>query len=137
MNIMTYGNMKFYSIFALTVIACANCEDVYKTKFDNVDVESIMKNERLLKNHLKCLLEDKACIPELEELKKHIPEMMETCCAKCSEKHKENGRKVALYMMEHKPDIVKKVMDKYDPQREYVKRCSEQLTASGIDITKL
>ncbi|KAK9888082.1 hypothetical protein WA026_000358 [Henosepilachna vigintioctopunctata] len=130
--------MKFFFAF-VTVATIVNvyCEDVYKSKFDNIDLDAIMKNERLLQNHFSCLIEGKGCTPEADELRKHIPEIMETCCAKCTEKHKESAKKMTLFLIENKPELVKKLMDKYDPDRKFLEKCSEHLKAGGIDTSKL
>ncbi|XP_044756932.1 ejaculatory bulb-specific protein 3-like [Coccinella septempunctata] len=127
-------------IFILLVAVSAainvvNCEDVYSSKFDNIDVDAIMKNERLLQNHMNCLIDGKACTPEAEELRKHIPEIMETCCAKCSDKQKEGAKKMTEFLKEHKPELVKKILDKYDPDRKYIEKCTEQLKAGGFDLS--
>lgn len=36
----------------------------YETKFDNVDVEDLLKNDRLLKNYVKCLEYEGPCTPD-------------------------------------------------------------------------
>lgn len=37
---------------------------VYDTKFDNVDVDDLLKNDRLLKNYVKCLEYEGPCTPD-------------------------------------------------------------------------
>lgn len=56
----------------LIAVACALAEDKYTTKFDNVDLDSILKSERLLKNYVNCLLEKGSCTPDGKELKGEI-----------------------------------------------------------------
>lgn len=65
----------------------------------------------------------------------HIPEIVETCCAKCSDKHKEGAKKVTQYVIENKPEYIKQLLDKYDPDRTYAKKCSENLKSGGIDLS--
>ncbi|RZC33172.1 OS-D domain containing protein [Asbolus verrucosus] len=41
----------------------------YTTKYDNVDLDEIIKSDRLLKNYVNCLLEKGNCTPDGAELK--------------------------------------------------------------------
>lgn len=62
--------MKSIVLCALvSFFAIVNCADTYSSKFENIDIDGIIKNERLLQNHFNCLLEGKGCTPEAEELK--------------------------------------------------------------------
>nr|AEE61841.1 unknown [Dendroctonus ponderosae] len=36
----------------------------YTTKYDNVDLEEIIKSDRLMKNYVNCLLEKGKCTPD-------------------------------------------------------------------------
>ncbi|XP_044757248.1 ejaculatory bulb-specific protein 3-like [Coccinella septempunctata] len=128
--------MKFFVVFAAITIASVLGEDVYDTsKFGNVDIDAILQNDRLLQNHFNCLIDGKGCTPEGEELRKHIPEIMETCCAKCSDKQKEDGKKVTEFLLQNKPEIMKKLLDKYDPERKYKEKCADHLKSQGIDLS--
>lgn len=44
----------------------------YTTKYDNVDINEVVHNERLLKNYVNCLLETGSCSPDGLELKSKI-----------------------------------------------------------------
>nr|XP_023021664.1 ejaculatory bulb-specific protein 3-like isoform X3 [Leptinotarsa decemlineata] len=74
----------------ITAISSAIPEKTrYTTKYDNVNLEEIIKNDRLLKNYVDCLLDKGKCTPDGLELKKNMPDAIETDCSKCSEKQKE------------------------------------------------
>lgn len=65
-------NLTMKSIFLCSLIALfaiVNCDDHYSSKFENIDIDGIIKNERILQNYLNCLLEEKGCTPEADELK--------------------------------------------------------------------
>lgn len=53
---------------ALTVVS-SRPDDKYSTKFDNVDLDEIIQNQRLLKNYVNCLLDKGNCSPDGQELK--------------------------------------------------------------------
>lgn len=44
-------------------------EDKYTTKWDNIDIDSILKSDRLLRNYINCLLEKGRCTPDGLELR--------------------------------------------------------------------
>ena len=42
---------------------------LYTDKYDNIDIDAVIANERLLKNYIGCLLESNPCTPDVKELK--------------------------------------------------------------------
>lgn len=66
-----------------------------------------------------------------------MADIMATCCEKCSEKHKEEAHKMMNHMIEKKPELVKKLLDKYDNDRKYRDQCAEKLKAEGVDLSNL
>lgn len=41
----------------------------YDTKYDSIDLNELLKNDRLRKNYVKCLLNEGPCTPDAQELK--------------------------------------------------------------------
>lgn len=41
----------------------------YETKYDNIDLDELLKNDRLRKNYVKCLLNEGPCTPDGLELR--------------------------------------------------------------------
>lgn len=41
----------------------------YETRYDNIDLDELLKNDRLRKNYVKCLLNEGPCTPDGQELK--------------------------------------------------------------------
>lgn len=44
-------------------------KDGYDSKYDNIDLDELLKNDRLRKNYVKCLLNQGPCTPDAQELK--------------------------------------------------------------------
>jgi len=66
--------MRHPIVALLTVCALSSTvvfadEVQYTTKFDNVDVDGIISNERLLNGYVGCLLDRNPCTPDAAELK--------------------------------------------------------------------
>lgn len=57
---------KLFLFVAFTVLAVTNS---YETKYDGIDLDEILKSERLLNNYVKCLMTEGPCTPDGYELK--------------------------------------------------------------------
>lgn len=44
----------------------------YDTKYDSIDLNELLKNDRLRKNYVKCLLNEGPCTPDGQELRSNI-----------------------------------------------------------------
>nr|CAJ01514.1 hypothetical protein [Pediculus humanus corporis] len=82
-----------FCAFALAAGARVPRDEKYSTKYDNIDLDSILKNDRLLQNYVNCLLDKGTCTPEGTDLKKVLPDALENACAKCSEAQKRGAEK--------------------------------------------
>ncbi|KAM0730270.1 Allergen Tha p 1 [Formica fusca] len=116
----------------LIAVACALAEDKYTTKFDNVDLDSILRSERLLKNYVNCLLEKGSCTPDGKELKEHLPDALETGCHKCSEKQRNGSEKVIRFLVNKKPETWEQLKKKYDPTGEFSHKYEDELEKHNI-----
>ncbi|KAF4527321.1 hypothetical protein B566_EDAN001097 [Ephemera danica] len=96
------------------VLGLVYAQDKYTTKWDNVDLDQILGNQRLRDNYVKCLLDQGSCTPDGSELKRVLPEALQTDCAKCNEKQKQGGEKTI-----HKP---------------YERRCRRLMTAKVLKL---
>lgn len=64
------------SLFCVTLVLCSEpvkngeaATGAYDTKYDNIDLEELLRNDRLRKNYVKCLLGQGPCTPDGLELK--------------------------------------------------------------------
>lgn len=55
--------MKLVLFFSF-VVAIAIAAENYPTQFDNIDVDQILKSDRLMKNYINCLLDKGSCTPD-------------------------------------------------------------------------
>nr|AKW47219.1 chemosensory protein 17 [Chrysoperla nipponensis] len=111
--------MKVFCFLILSLIAIVYAEDKYTTKYDNVNLEDILSSDRLLRNYVKCLKGIGKCTPDGAELKRLLPEALETECAKCSEKQREGSHKVISHLINKKPQLWKELEEKYDPTGKF------------------
>lgn len=48
---------------------------IYTSKFDNVNLDQILRSERLLNNYFKCLMEKGPCTPDAAELRRKLSKL--------------------------------------------------------------
>lgn len=61
--------MKVFVLVLLSVVVVVTAEEKYTTKYDDIDLDAILNNERLLKQYHECLMDRGKCTKEGEELK--------------------------------------------------------------------
>ncbi|NP_001298147.1 ejaculatory bulb-specific protein 3-like precursor [Stomoxys calcitrans] len=126
--------MKLFTFALVVLIAAVSAEDKYTTKYDNVDVDEILKSDRLFKNYYNCLIDVGKCTPDARELKKTLPDALKTECAKCSEKQRANSDKVLRYIIENKESEWKVLQAKYDPEQTYYNKYKNEAQKRGLKI---
>ncbi|XP_047997163.1 ejaculatory bulb-specific protein 3-like isoform X3 [Leguminivora glycinivorella] len=108
--------MKFLILLCL---ASALAEDKYTDKYDNIDLDEILDNKRLLQAYVNCILDKGKCTPEGKELKDTIKDAMTTSCEKCTEQQRKGARKVVKHLKENEPEYWTQMKAKYDPGDKY------------------
>ncbi|XP_066590766.1 ejaculatory bulb-specific protein 3 [Prorops nasuta] len=122
--------MKVMIIF-LAIVAVTLAAEKYPSKYDDVNVDNILQNGRVLTNYIKCMLDEGSCTAEGRELKKTLPDALQSGCSKCNEKQKQTAEKVINHLRSKRPRDWDRLVAKYDPQGEYKKRY-EGLTAKKV-----
>ncbi|EAT46843.1 AAEL001995-PA [Aedes aegypti] len=128
--------MKF-SIVVLALFAVAAAkpqDDKYTTKYDSIDIDEILKSDRLFKNYFNCLMDTGACTPEGNELKRVLPDSLENNCSKCSEKQQTSSTKIIKFLTENKPEEWTMLKAKYDPDNKYVQKYVADADKDGIKL---
>ncbi|OXJ53890.1 hypothetical protein CDL44_28925 [Escherichia coli] len=119
MLIKTIADMKCLTIAALLFVAGLSIAEKYTDKYDNIDVDEILENRKLLVPYIKCVLDEGRCTPDGKELKAHIKDGMQTACAKCTDKQKVSARKIVKHIKQHEADYWEQMKAKYDPKDEF------------------
>ncbi|KAL1399981.1 hypothetical protein pipiens_002130 [Culex pipiens pipiens] len=72
--------MKLLIVFALIALVAAQ-DSTYTNKYDHIDVDEILKSDRLFKNYYNCLIDQGPCTPDAAELKQSLPDALENNCS--------------------------------------------------------
>lgn len=64
-------DMRTATLVVLTTLVAlaASARNSYTNKFDNIDVDKILNNDRILTQYIKCLMDEGSCTTEGRELK--------------------------------------------------------------------
>lgn len=110
--------MKSVFVFLL-VAASAMAVEYYTSKYDNIDIDAILHNDRLFQGYVNCLLDKGKCTEEGRVLKEVIPDALLHACERCSPKQKPSIEKVIRFLVKEHHDVFKQLTAKYDPQGTY------------------
>uniref|UniRef100_A0A2M3ZE32 Putative insect pheromone-binding family n=1 Tax=Anopheles braziliensis TaxID=58242 RepID=A0A2M3ZE32_9DIPT len=126
--------MKLFVVISLALFAAVAAQDKYTTKYDGINADEILKSDRLFNNYYKCLLDQGRCTPDGNELKRILPDALQTNCAKCSEKQRTGAIHVIDYMIQHRNEQWKVLQKKYDPEGKYTSMYREDAKKVGIEL---
>ncbi|BET02601.1 unnamed protein product [Nesidiocoris tenuis] len=127
--------MKLAILFAIFgLILAADAARQYTTKYDNIDLDDILKNQRLYKKYFECLTNKGKCTPDGRELKEHLPDALKTGCSKCSDKQRAGSEKVIKFLLKNKPQDYAVLEKIYDPQGTYKKKYESEAKKLGVNL---
>ncbi|XP_034835519.2 ejaculatory bulb-specific protein 3-like [Maniola hyperantus] len=122
--------MKAIVVLAILVAAAlAVPAEAYSPEFDNIDVEEVVGNLRLLVYYGKCFLEEGPCTAEGTHIKSVIGEGLQTKCAHCTPKQRKSVRIMIRAFQKDLPEIWSKLTKKHDPTGQYEEFLNEFLNA--------
>nr|XP_049701316.1 uncharacterized protein LOC110376358 [Helicoverpa armigera] len=128
-DIFKYSRMKFLVVAIVVTLAAFAVAETYTDRYDNINIDEIIENRKLLVPYIKCVLEQGRCTPEGRELKAHIKDALQTSCTKCTQKQRKASRKVVKHIRANELDYWKQLLAKYDPDSIYVKNYESFLAA--------
>ncbi|CAH0590235.1 unnamed protein product [Chrysodeixis includens] len=105
-------------LFVAVAVARPN-ESRYTDRYDNINLNEILNNRRLLLPYLKCILDEGKCTPDGKELKSHIREALEQDCAKCTKAQRDGTRQVMGHLINHEQEYWNRLKAKYDAQSKF------------------
>ncbi|CAH1116677.1 unnamed protein product [Phaedon cochleariae] len=126
--------MHKFSVFIVACLIAFAIGEKYTTKYDNIDIDEILKSERLLKNYVDCLMDRGNCTPDGKELKDKLADAMKSECSKCSDKQREGSKKVLQFLLKNKRATFDEIESKYDPDGLYLKKYKDKLAEEGIVV---
>nr|ALG36155.1 chemosensory protein 2 [Sclerodermus sp. MQW-2015] len=112
------NRVSFVALLALATIAfvCGQEEELYSDRYDYIDADDILKNERLRNQYYKCFYGSGPCVTaDAKFFKNNFGEAIVTKCKKCTQKQISNFDKMIVWYNENAPDqweaLVKKLVE--------------------------
>lgn len=100
-------------ILFATIFSVRANDSTYTTKYDNINVDEILKTSRLRNQYIDCYLGNSPCVtPEAKFLKDVLPEVLVTKCSKCSDKQKIIFDKVITWFEENDKETWNNILTK-------------------------
>ncbi|XP_075216522.1 ejaculatory bulb-specific protein 3-like [Lycorma delicatula] len=127
--------LTILTIFFVFVLSAPQ-DGHYTTRFDSIDIDQILSNERIFKRYIDCLLDKGRCTPEARELKKLLPDALQTECKKCSAIQRKQGAKVIKFLIKNNLPAWNALLLKYDPQGIFRKKYNYQDESTIEDVLK-
>ncbi|EFN81740.1 ejaculatory bulb-specific protein 3 [Harpegnathos saltator] len=102
---MTTRLIGVYLVIIFGLMCVYAEEELYSDKYDNIDIDGILNNDRLRNQHRRCYIGLAPCITaDMKFYKKFIGEAIATKCRRCTEKQKQNLNKLADWYVTNKPE---------------------------------
>ncbi|XP_018301434.1 ejaculatory bulb-specific protein 3-like [Mycetomoellerius zeteki] len=92
-----------YIVIIGIALMCVLAEELYSDRFDNVDVSSILQNDKLREEYYNCYMEKDPCLTEDAKFFQGImSEVIQTNCKKCTERQKEMFTEIKNWFKQNK-----------------------------------
>nr|AJP61956.1 chemosensory protein [Phenacoccus solenopsis] len=91
-----------------------NAQPTYTTRYDYLDIDKILTNDRILKRLMDCIMDRGPCTREGKELKRIIPDALKTNCSKCNDRQKMNTGRALAYLLHYKPEYWFELLNRFD-----------------------
>ncbi|XP_018333667.1 ejaculatory bulb-specific protein 3 [Agrilus planipennis] len=111
--------VSLFLVFTIFTFNSLGDASDYSKRYEALDLDSILSNERILKNYINCFLDKGPCSPEARDFKKDIPVFIKSKCGDCTDVQRKVVLKASKFLIEKKPDEWKLLLSKYDPSGEY------------------
>ncbi|XP_026275749.1 allergen Tha p 1-like [Frankliniella occidentalis] len=110
-------------LLAVAVLACGGAKQQQALREVRPrDVDLVLNNDALLNTFIRCLLEKGPCNQDGYQLRRLLPQTLETGCEKCTANHKQQSERVIRFLIARRPRDWKLLANKYDPKGEYERR---------------
>ncbi|KYN04241.1 PREDICTED: ejaculatory bulb-specific protein 3-like [Cyphomyrmex costatus] len=87
------------------VLMCVLAEEFYSNQYDNIDVASILQNDKLREQYYNCLMETGPCrTADAKFFKEVASEVLQTKCKKCNERQKEIMNSIVDWYTKNRPE---------------------------------
>nr|QFU27930.1 chemosensory protein 15 [Apolygus lucorum] len=96
------------------------------TRYDDVELTSILNNDELYIKLFQCLIGRGKCTPDWEILKDAVPGALLDNCEKCTAKEKFGTKTLLSHLVHEKPSDMRILEGEFDPDGSYRKELEKE-----------
>ncbi|KAK5647407.1 hypothetical protein RI129_002299 [Pyrocoelia pectoralis] len=112
-------NKFVISLFVFVVVVRASRGDSFDDDFDNIDIDEILENKRLVDNYIHCFKTGQKCTPEGQKFRDLLPKALKSKCNDCTEEQKEKVYKSLEWAIQNRPDDFLEIEAIHDPDHHF------------------
>ncbi|CAG9860085.1 unnamed protein product [Phyllotreta striolata] len=112
-------------VLTLMAIAVSSTPTVLEENvklLNSIDLDSVLKNKRILKNYIDCVIGTKPCTKEGSALKESWKDGLDKGCEECSEEEQRKVNKIVKHIYVNEPDWYKLLINNFDKDGKYQER---------------
>nr|UMT69255.1 chemosensory protein 3 [Ophraella communa] len=119
---------SFYLSFVVGILVVVAVFGAPKTFEENleilkkVDVDAVIKNDRIMRNYIDCVLDKKTCTPEGTAFKESWKEGLERGCGDCDEETNRIVKKLVKHVYVNKRNWYDELVEALDKDKKYSKK---------------
>ncbi|XP_049816025.1 ejaculatory bulb-specific protein 3-like isoform X1 [Schistocerca nitens] len=123
-------------VVLVAVLALAAAENRLLSQLDNINVDEVLADPARVDAAVSCFLSDvdQDCNVRSKVVKSLIAEMVKTNCGECSEGQKAGVAKFLGFISKNKPEEMKQLLAKYDPNGEALAKYGDSWRQKGISV---
>ncbi|XP_018301431.1 ejaculatory bulb-specific protein 3-like [Mycetomoellerius zeteki] len=88
-----------------TALLCVLAEELYSDRYDYIDADSILQNDKLREQYYSCFMETAPCVTaDAKFFKEVVSEALQTKCKKCTERQKEIMDSIVDWYTKNQPE---------------------------------
>nr|BAN20359.1 protein serine/threonine kinase, putative [Riptortus pedestris] len=118
----------------LALVGASLAASTYTSKYDSINLDEILNNERLYRKYVDCLKGLGRCTPDGRELKEHLPEALENGCSRCTAKQRAGSEKVLKFLIKNRKEDFGELEKIYYPNGIYRKKYREDASRAGLQL---
>ncbi|XP_014219087.1 ejaculatory bulb-specific protein 3-like [Copidosoma floridanum] len=118
--------MRNACVIVFLCFAAGALAETYPNKYDNINIDTILMNDRVLNSYVICLVENKNCTREGRELRKFLPDALKTNCAKCNDHQKRMAKKILTHLKEKRSALFKRLTTTFDSSGELERKYEKE-----------
>ncbi|XP_018394089.1 PREDICTED: ejaculatory bulb-specific protein 3-like [Cyphomyrmex costatus] len=100
--------MALFSYIATIIsiaLLCVLAEELYSDRYDHIDAEGILQNDKLRDQYFNCFMETAPCVTaDAKFFKEVASEALQTKCKRCTERQKEIMDAIVDWYTKNRPD---------------------------------